>query len=205
MKTVPENAEKIRSSIHIEGSEFIGCAKPISNAEAAHQFQKTLREEHAKATHHCLAFRIHPEGVQEFASDDGEPSGTAGLPMLNALRSAEVINIAVVVVRYFGGTKLGKKGLIEAYRRSVEETLTEAQVIEIRRWRTFVFLFGYEQTARVNQFLHGLEHRVKSEEFGEKVYKKIQVPETESPLIRDRVQAFLAEGIQVEDLGTCWA
>lgn len=97
----PENPYKTC----VLSSEFLCYLQKVDTIQQAHSFLKQLRIEHPKANHHCMAYRIGAESVQEFASDDGEPSGTAGLPMLNVLKRKELTQIVAVVVRYFGGTK----------------------------------------------------------------------------------------------------
>jgi uncharacterized YigZ family protein len=107
--------DSVFQTYRIKGSKFIGSLFP---ADSIHQFEKCLAEEKNKfptATHHCYAWRIGAETLEEFSNDDGEPSGTAGLPILNELKSAGLVNAGLIVSRYFGGTKLGKSGLIDAY------------------------------------------------------------------------------------------
>ena len=97
------------------GSRFIGILFPCDNHDSFEEKLINIREEYLDATHHCYASRIGIEPFDELAGDAGEPSGTAGLPILNRLRSYEVTNSGLVVIRYYGGTKLGKPGLIQAY------------------------------------------------------------------------------------------
>src|SRR5688572_2728376 len=99
-------------------SRFLAYAYPLSNAEAFKKQMKSIRAEHPKAAHHCFAYRLGTDGNQFRVGDDGEPSGTAGKPILGQLDSRKLINTLVVVVRYFGGTLLGVPGLILAYKTS---------------------------------------------------------------------------------------
>jgi len=98
------------------GSRFLAFAFPVQNADEFKKRLKELREEHPKAAHHCFAYRIGTDGTNFRSSDDGEPAGSAGKPILGQLDSKELTNTAVVVVRYFGGTLLGVPGLINAYK-----------------------------------------------------------------------------------------
>ena len=100
------------------GSRFIAYAFPVASGEDFKRKLKELKEEHPKAVHHCFAYRIGTDGNNFRASDDGEPSGSAGKPILGQMDSKELTNTAVVVVRYFGGTLLGVPGLINAYKTS---------------------------------------------------------------------------------------
>lgn len=112
-----------------KGSKFIGYAYPIKSEAEVKPIIAKLRNEHAKARHFCWAIRLTPDRNVFKLNDDGEPSGTAGRPILNTLLSADVTNILVVVVRYFGGTLLGVPGLINAYKTATVEVLNENTII----------------------------------------------------------------------------
>ncbi len=112
-----------------KGSRFIGFAYPVQNEEELKQHLGHLRSEHPKATHHCYAFRIGLNGEHYRANDDGEPSGSAGLPIYNQLLAHGLTNILLVVVRYYGGTKLGVSGLVKAYKDLAKETLATGTII----------------------------------------------------------------------------
>ena len=112
-----------------------------------------LKSKYPDATHHCYGYRIDPNNITEFSSDDGEPSGTAGLPILNQLKSYDVINAAIVVVRYYGGTNLGKPGLIEAYGFSAEECIKQAKLNTIIRVQLFEVNYAYPQENVMNKLV----------------------------------------------------
>lgn len=113
-----------------KGSKFIAYAYPIRTDEEVKNILQNLRSEHPKARHFCWALRLSPDRSIFRIQDDGEPSGTAGRPILNTLLSADITNILIVVVRYFGGTLLGVPGLINAYKTAAAEAIKEANVIE---------------------------------------------------------------------------
>ena len=117
---------------NIQRSRFIGYCYPVSSAEEALERISELRKEHYSATHVCWAYSIYGDEAYETRSnDDGEPSGTAGKPILGRLISRDLTNVAVAVVRYFGGVKLGTSGLIDAYRSTTELVLDKATVREV--------------------------------------------------------------------------
>lgn len=117
---------------NIQRSRFIGYCYPVSSAEEALERISELRKEHYSATHVCWAYSIYGDEANETRSnDDGEPSGTAGKPILGRLISRDLTNVAVAVVRYFGGVKLGTSGLIDAYRSTTELVLDKATVREV--------------------------------------------------------------------------
>lgn len=112
------------------GSKFLAYAYPATSEEDAMAHVEALRKEHFKARHHCFAWRLGLDGLRFRANDDGEPSGTAGRPILGQIDSAGLTDVVVVVVRYFGGTLLGASGLIQAYRESAADALRQAAVVE---------------------------------------------------------------------------
>jgi uncharacterized YigZ family protein len=112
------------------GSRFIACAFPIASANDFKKRLKELKEKHPKAVHHCFAYRIGNDRNNFRSSDDGEPSGTAGKPILGQIDSKELTNTAVIVVRYFGGTLLGVPGLIHAYKTSASFALQSTPVVK---------------------------------------------------------------------------
>jgi uncharacterized YigZ family protein len=112
-----------------KGSKFIGFAYPVENEKEVKEALNKVKDEHPKATHHCYAFRLGITGENYRANDDGEPSGSAGLPIYNQLLANNVTQILVIVVRYYGGTKLGVSGLVKAYKESAKLTLESAEII----------------------------------------------------------------------------
>jgi len=123
-------AQPCEGTFKDKGSKFIAFAYPIKSETEVKAIVAKLKAEHTKANHHCFALRLTPDRSVFRISDDGEPSGTAGRPILNTLLSKNLTNILVVVVRYFGGTLLGVPGLINAYRSATEEALKSANIIE---------------------------------------------------------------------------
>lgn len=112
-----------------KGSKFIAYAYPFTDEEKLKEIVAELKSLHPKARHHCWAYRLTPDRSVFRVNDDGEPSGTAGRPILNVLLSQDLTNILVVVVRYFGGTLLGVPGLINAYKTATQEALTSAEIV----------------------------------------------------------------------------
>lgn len=109
-----------------KGSKFLGYAFPVNSENELKNALNEIWEQHPKATHHCYAFRLGLNGENYRANDDGEPSGSAGLPIYNQLLANDLTNILLVIVRYYGGTKLGVSGLVKTYKESAKLTLEEA-------------------------------------------------------------------------------
>jgi len=142
-KTIASPVENIL--LKEKGSKFIGFAFPVNNEEELKSALEKIRSEHPKATHHCYAFRMGLNGENYRANDDGEPSGSAGLPIYNQLLANEITNVLVISVRYYGGTKLGVSGLVKAYKESAKITLEEAEII-IRELETHIEIeFNFNQ------------------------------------------------------------
>ena len=112
------------------GSRFLAYAFPISSADDFKKRLKELKEEHPKAVHHCFAYRVGTDGNNFRSSDDGEPSGSAGRPILGQIDSKELVDVAIIVVRYFGGTLLGVPGLINAYKTAASFALQSTPIIK---------------------------------------------------------------------------
>ena len=126
-----------------KGSKFIAKAYPVENEGQVKEILAGLKKEYHDARHHCYAYRINPEDEQFRSNDDGEPSGTAGKPILNQLLSKELMNVMVVVIRYFGGTKLGVSGLINAYKNATIEALNNSSIVKQFIYRQIEIRFDY--------------------------------------------------------------
>jgi uncharacterized YigZ family protein len=136
-----------------KGSKFLAYAYPIRSEDDIPYLLHTLATQHFDARHHCYAWRLGPEGKRYRTHDAGEPNHSAGDPILNAMKSRNLLDILVVVVRYFGGTKLGIPGLIEAYGTAAAEALDAAQQTERILTQPVKITFTYPQTAEVGRVL----------------------------------------------------
>ena len=126
-----------------KSSKFLAYAYPVKSEEEIHGILDELHKRYYDATHHCYAWRLGPHGESYRANDDGEPSGTAGRPILGQLLSNELTDCLIVVVRYFGGTKLGVPGLIAAYKESAAAAIEAAEIIERTVDRIITVRFSY--------------------------------------------------------------
>jgi uncharacterized YigZ family protein len=131
------------------GSRFIAFALPVTSPEGFKQALNELKKEHPKATHHCFAYRIGLDGNTFRVSDDGEPSGTAGRPILGQIDSKGLVNVMVVVVRYFGGTLLGTAGLINAYRSASALALQITPLVQKQVEKEWLVQFDYTRIGEV--------------------------------------------------------
>ncbi len=131
------------------GSKFIACVYPITDVKEFKEKLAALKKEHSKAVHHCFAYRLGLDGVNYRVSDDGEPSGTAGRPILGQIDSKQLTNVLIIVVRYFGGTLLGVPGLINAYKTSAALALETASMIQKPVLINYRLQFDYKQMNEV--------------------------------------------------------
>lgn len=131
------------------GSKFIAIAQPIATVEEFKQALNEIKKLHPKATHHCFAYRLGLDGNSFRVSDDGEPSGTAGRPILGQIDSKELTGVLVVVVRYFGGTLLGVPGLINAYKSAAALALQITPLVQKQVEKEFTVQFDYTRIGEI--------------------------------------------------------
>ena len=148
------------------GSRFIAWAYPVETEEEVKEIVAGLRKEYHDARHHCYAYRLGWLGDRFRANDDGEPSGSAGRPILGQIDAAGLSDVLVVVVRYFGGIKLGIPGLIRAYKSSTADALSQAEVVEKIAGKSFRLRFGYLAMNPVMKVLKDMDIPAKDQEFG---------------------------------------
>ncbi|GBD89936.1 IMPACT family member YigZ [bacterium BMS3Abin04] len=134
-----------------KGSVFIAQVYPVNFNEEAEQTLSNIKKKYFDATHHCFAYRLS-DNIERY-SDDGEPSGTAGVRILNAIEHFDLVDIIVVVIRYFGGTKLGVGPLGKAYYQSALEVLKQSEIIEKSLFKKIKIVYDYEQTSKIHHFI----------------------------------------------------
>lgn len=163
-----------RCKIKIQRSTFIGSVTPVLDIQEADSFREKIKKEFYKATHNCFAYRINQDQFR--FSDDGEPAGTAGRPILTVLEKYNLEQTAMVVTRYFGGTKLGKGGLSRAYAQCTEETILEAGVKEFIPQYKIKLAYPYSFTNQIENIIKKHSGKIISGDFNTEVKTSIQVP-----------------------------
>lgn len=164
-KTVSEAAQDEFSE---KKSRFIGYARPVTSAEEANAFIASIKQKHWDASHNVSAYVLRENGIQR-SSDDGEPSGTAGIPVLEVLLKEQLVDVCVVVTRYFGGTLLGTGGLIRAYSHAAKLAVEAADPITMAPCRVMQLSLDYSYFDRVNLLLTEFYANIESSDFGEKI------------------------------------
>ena len=172
------------AEIREKGSRFRALIAPAGDEEVARGILESQRARERDATHHCWAWRLGPSGAER-SSDDGEPAGTAGKPILQVLRGAELSDVIAIVTRWYGGTKLGKGGLARAYSGAVKEAL--AQLATEQRWPTVELQvdLAYERLGALKRLVHPPEIVIAGEEYGRQVRVRLVVRADRLAEIRD--------------------
>ena len=148
-----------------KGSKFLAFAYPVSHEASIKEHLAILQKQFHDARHYCYAWRLEPEKTHYRVNDDGEPSGSAGKPIYGQIVSRDLSDILVVVVRYFGGTKLGVGGLIQAYRTAASNALDHSTIIECKVFDILKLEFGYEQMNSVMKIIKDFQLDFKQQEF----------------------------------------
>lgn len=184
MPSYPSPAGEARAEIREKGSRFLAVLGPAAGEEAAKVRLAELEREFPDATHHCWAWRLG-ERPRERSSDAGEPAGTAGVPMLQVLRGAGLSDVLAVVVRWFGGTKLGKGGLARAYAAAVREALPGLPVALRVPTARLALRIPYEKVGPVKRLVHPPEVELETEEYGEEARLVLAVHEERVAVLRE--------------------
>jgi uncharacterized YigZ family protein len=181
----------------VGGSEFIGHATPAGTVAAAESFVEEIEVEYDDATHNVPAYRVQADPFREYADDDGEPSGSAGKPVLSVLQGRDLENLCVVVTRYFGGTELGIGGLVRAYSRAATDVLDAAETVEKRPQERFTAVVDYDDSGTVRGILES-EGTTFEADYGERVAFEISVPIADADALRDRLRSATSDRIELE-------
>ncbi len=183
-----------------KGSKFIGYAYPIKSESEVKDIIAKLRSEHDKARHFCWAIRLTPDRNVFKFNDDGEPSGTAGRPILNALLSADVTNILIVVVRYFGGTLLGVPGLINAYKTATIEALQANTIVTKTVNDVYALAFDYLMMNDVMRVVKDEQLEILSQEFDLNCKMQFEVRKANLNQVLGKLEKI--EGLKIDYIGT---
>lgn len=177
----------VTHEVIIKKSRFIVKLFPVFNKEEIEKILEETRKEYRDANHVCYGYKI---GALEKCSDDGEPSGTAGLPILNILLQKNLDFILCIVIRYFGGIKLGAGGLIRAYGKCANEGVQKGELVKINEGVQFTFIFPYEQTKQIDFILQ--EAKITEKIFTEKIKYKVQIEK----------ETYLSLAPKLQEIGT---
>ena len=159
----------------IDKSIFIASIKRCNSEEESLEFIEQIRKKYKDATHNCTAYINGESKLTQRYNDDGEPQGTAGIPMLEVLKKEDLTDLAVVVTRYLGGKKLGASGLIRAYGGAVSGVLREAEIVWLRNYYLVDLNFDYSHLGRIDNFIGNKGYYLKNREYLEKIENKLYI------------------------------
>lgn len=199
-KTISERCE---ARFIEKKSEFIGYLAPVSSEEEAVAFINEIRAMHRKATHNCYAYILRENSIARH-SDDGEPGGTAGVPIYEVLRKEGLTDVVCVVTRYFGGVLLGTGGLVRAYTRGAKDAVDCADIKVMAMAENITISLDYSLYGRLPQIFAEFDSRICNEEFGECVEIALWVREELSQGLRDKLVDCCNGKVTIETLGKEW-
>ncbi|MDZ7722758.1 MAG: YigZ family protein [candidate division KSB1 bacterium] len=167
-------AKESQIDLRVKGSHFIGRAFPVTDRKKVKEIIVGVSEQHYDATHNCYAYCVENGKVERF-NDDGEPSGTAGKPILQAIKGNDLLNILVIVTRYFGGTKLGTGGLVRAYGQAAGDAVNEAKIIKKYRTRLLGIECPYDLTNTLMKSIEKYDAKVVHSQFDDHMAYQLKV------------------------------
>jgi uncharacterized YigZ family protein len=179
-----------------KGSKFIGLAYPVQNEQQVKEILQGLKKEHHTANHHCYAYRLGADKLTFRANDDGEPSNTAGKPILGQIQSNDLTDILIVVVRYFGGTLLGVSGLIHAYKTSAAEVIKVSAIVEKQILFSYTIYFPFEQLNDVMKILKQSDCKITAQEFDNNCRISFNIRKASSEACEEKLKK--TEGLTLE-------
>ncbi|MBF1427291.1 IMPACT family protein [Hoylesella nanceiensis] len=188
--TIQDKSEGIYTE---KRSKFLAFAHPVETIDEIKDLLTDYKKKYYDARHVCYAYMLGPERADFRANDDGEPSSTAGKPILGQINSRELTNILVVVIRYFGGVKLGTSGLIVAYREAAAEALSAATVIEKTIEETVTFTFPYVMMNSVMRVVKELNPRIVEQKYDETCIITLAIKRSMAPMLEERLNKLAFE------------
>lgn len=190
-------AGRASAAFEVRGSEFIGHITPAATVEAVEAFVARIDRQHADATHNVPAYRVRADPLREYSNDGGEPSGSAGKPALNVLQGEGIENVACVVTRYHGGTKLGYGGLVRAYSRAVNDGLSAAEIVERRPHVRLSVTVDYDDSGTVRGIIESTGAEFEAA-YDERVAVDVRVPLAEADELRDRLRSATSGRVEIK-------
>lgn len=200
-KTIQDQAA---AEYEINKSHFITSISRTETEEAAAAYVNSIKKKYFDATHNCSAYIIGAKGDKQKADDDGEPSGTAGRPILDVLQKQGLVNVTAVVTRYFGGIKLGTGGLIRAYGHSTTIALAEAVIVRRASFEKIELLFSYGMAGSIENYFHKNNLRIIDKEYTESVKFIVLLETGNSEMILQSIIDITADNCKINKLGSVY-
>ena len=170
---------KVEAQITEKKSKFIANPIPVQSRQEAEEELQKIKKTYHDARHNCYAYRVLEDGLTERASDDGEPSGTAGAPMLDILRGNNLVNVLIVVTRYFGGILLRTGGLVKAYSEATTSAILNSKKQELTKVAELKIIIEYQELEKLKHYLQQIQGKIVQIEYNEKIEARIYIPPKE--------------------------
>lgn len=187
------------AAFEVKGSEFLGHVAPVETVDAAEAFVADRKAEYEDATHNVPAYRVRADPFREWASDEGEPAGSAGKPALNVLQGEDLENVVAVVTRYYGGTNLGVGGLARSYSRAVKLAVEDAGVVERRPHESFAITVTYDDSGTVRGILESADVAFEAA-YEADVRFEVRAPVADAAGLRDRIRSATSGRATIDEL-----
>lgn len=195
--------EVVTAELTIKKSRFIAIIMPITQVQDIDKWLYDTRQKYPRANHYCYAFILKQDGsTLERCSDDGEPGGTAGLPLLNVLKKRELKNIMAIVVRYFGGTLLGTGGLVKAYTQAIQSALDAAKTVTMEYSQNILIKFPYTYYSSFEHLFYDLINQIPDMQFSDVVAIKIWIGVNKLDYFIEKVKQLTGGTATIEYLNT---
>lgn len=189
-------ASTTKTEIKVKGSKFIACIFPVGSRDEAESVYSEVKKRYYDATHNCFAYRINSNNFRY--SDDGEPNGTAGKPILQMIDNKEITEVICIVTRYFGGTKLGTGGLIRAYSDAAKEALDLVQIKKKIHSLRMTLAFGYDLENAVRKLLHTYQGKIEQSRYSAQILMDVLIPKSKAGRFRDELIELSNNMIKIE-------
>ncbi len=191
-RTIEETDDSVETLYEIQKSKFITHLAHVESEEAAREFIQTIKKRYFDARHNCSAYVLGADSAKQKSNDDGEPGGTAGNPILEAIKKNGLTNIAVVVTRYFGGIKLGAGGLIRAYSHAAALGINAATTLEMTPFAQLDVSIAYDNLAAIEHYMRQNEIRSTDADYAENVTLHLLIPPEKIDLVREDITNMTA-------------
>lgn len=193
-----------RTELEIKKSRFIASVKPVATEEEAKEFILQIKTEFKDASHNVFAYQVGLKNKIQRMSDDGEPQGTSGPPVLEVIKKEGLTNVVIVVSRYFGGTMLGAGGLIRAYGQTAKHGIDSAAIVERGLYQKIIMTVDYQQFGAVQHFLAENNHNVEDTEYTDVVKLTLYIFVEAVGQFKAKIIEFTNGNVELEQLGEFW-
>lgn len=187
----------------VKRSKFIGNIKPVSTEEEASDYISNIKTKYWDARHNVYAYALRNQSISRY-TDDGEPSGTAGMPVLDILRNNDIVDVVIVVTRYFGGVLLGTGGLVRAYSHTAKLALDASNIVTMQECNTYNLECSYNQYNKINNLVFSLGGAIINSDFSQSVNLSFYVPSSEDTILKKEISELGSGKLNIKFQKMCF-